>query len=195
MRFMTEKFRVSSLKKMPMTQIPPKAGFITAMPSKAQVRLLNDRKQQAGFLYPFPTEVIEDHIAVCLITESHGRPNNEFPLPGVESFLCEVTYGVEVMGMKSKAVVRGPRLVQIGKAFVDKNDGLRTVKVEIIEMYLSGYDPRGSLITVKGGRNFDLPALKGEIKALSKESDFPARISFDLELEVVDWATEPSVKL
>ncbi len=192
MKFMTEKFRVYSIPKIPLTQVPPAAGFITAMPASARVNLLTNRGQPVGFLSPIVTGTAakDEDIAVCRVTESHARPSSSFPNPSVQSFLCEVTFGVEVSGFEGEAVVRGPRLVEIGEAFVDKEDGRRTVGVEIIEMFLSGYDSRGSLITVKGGKNLGLPTLPGEIKSLTKKSDFPAEINFDLELEVTDWATE-----
>ncbi len=192
MKLMTEKFRIYSIPKIPLTQVPPAAGFITAMPASARVNLLSNLGQPVGLLTPIVKEnaAEEENISVCIVTESHARPASSFPNPSVQSFLCEVTFGFEISGFKGEAVVRGPRLVEIGEAFVDKEDGRRTVGVEIIEMYLSGYDSRGSLITVKGGKNFGLPPLPGEIKSLTKKSDFPAEISFDLELEVTDWATE-----
>jgi len=98
-----------------------------------------------------------------------------------------VSFGVKLKGLESKVVVQGPRIVQVSDPFIDSEDGLRTVNAEILEMYLYGYDQRGALITVKGGRIFGLSKLQGVIKALKKDSDFPARLYFDLELEIVDW--------
>lgn len=193
MRFLTETFRVHALPEIPLTQVPPQPGFITAAPHTANVALLDDRRQIVGRLFPVSLKGAPngEHTSVCRVTESYApevaieaAEGGSFPKGRLESFMCEVSYGVNIQGFESTAVCRGPRLVQLSDPFVDQKDGLRTIDLEIVEMYLAGYDLKGMLVVVTGGKHLGLPPIMGQIKALTQESDFPATLYFDLIVEV-----------
>lgn len=208
--FMMESFRVWSTADNPLTQVPPQVGFVTVMPAFRRVAYFDPDGSAMGELFPLVprtsevTHEEEEEIPVCSVTESYvgvirsgaplGNPQPmAFPEAGeIRSFLCEVTFGADIPGYDNGVVVvSGPRIVEFSEPYVDPQDGLRTAQVEIIEMYLSGYDSRGALIVIKGGSNLGLPPLIGQMKALSAESDFPASLYFDLELELTDWSLAP----
>lgn len=201
-RFMTDSFRVHSSHRAPLFQIPPQKGFPTVQSRDHRVSLRNEQGNEAGFLYPMRNEHADAHlfsqqeadVPVCVVEESHSPlaaipdlKQRRFPSPGLESFLCTVTYGVEVAGMRFEATVKGPRMVAVGSSYSHKEDRRTTADLEIVEMYLAGFDGQGGMITVRGGSKLSLPVITGEMKACSTESDFPAELYFDLILEVAYW--------
>ena len=201
MSLMTDTFRVQSDELAPLLQIPPQVGFPTVQSPEDRIPLRDARGEEVGVLRPESNPHVDFKLgfrlggsAVCAVTRSHSGHaaiadvrERRFPEAGVDPFLCAVTYTVEIGGSTVYALVKGPRIVSLAEPYVDEADGLRTVEVEIIEMYLAGFDATGSLVTVRGGSRFGLPELPGQIKALSDESDFPASIFFDLTLEVAYW--------
>lgn len=200
-RLMTDTFRVYSAEKVPVYQIPPQRGFPTIQSKSDRIPVRNADGVEIGLLYPifnrkcdaYSFSELEDDTPVCVVTTSNSRLSNiadmskrKFPAESLQSFLCAVAYGVEVNGTCIEAMVKGPRIVDVSEPYTD-NDGFRTVDLEIVEMYLSGYDKNGTLLTIRGGRRFNLPSLPGQVKAINKTSDFPASLFFDLTLEVGYW--------
>jgi hypothetical protein len=137
---------------------------------------------------------MRENTAVCVVTESHSQQavigdiaRRQFPGAGVEPFMCAVTYAVEIGDVRLEAMVTGPRIVAVSNARTREDDGRRTVDLEILEMYLAGFANSGSLVTVRGGRKLGLPAISGQVEAVTPESDFPASVYFDLTLELNYW--------
>lgn len=208
-RLMTECFRVRNALQAPLIQMPPQKGFPTVQPSKDSIPLIISNETQIGFLYPIFNHRVDaclfdsdsEDTPVCIVAQSHSPmskiyeiSNRQFPETTIVSFLCDVSYGVQFGDMKIETVVSGPRMVEIGQPYIS-DDGLRTVDLEIIEMYLSGYARNGVMITVRGGKNFGLPPIPGQAKAITKASDFPANLYFDLTLEVAYWGEVQSLNV
>lgn len=205
-RFTTDTFRVWSSELAPVLQLPPQRGFPTIQRRGEKVLLMDQEGRNVGHLVPATNRHSDSHLlsalqgetAVCVVTESHSANSatadvarRSFPSAGVESFMCAVTYTVEVGEQRISASVSGPRIVSLGDPY-ESEDGHRVVDLEILEMYLSGFDAHGSLITVRGGSRFGLPTIPGQVKSIAPGTDFPANLYFDLTLEITNWARHPA---
>lgn len=201
LRLMTDQFRVSSVPQAPLFQIPPQKGFPTTQRLKDKVPLRDQDGRQVGLLIPVFNKHIDAHLfdldeedlPVCVVEASHSANaavpdirQRKIEGPRTATFLCNVTYAVEVDKMNVEAMVSGPRMVAVGEPYTAE-DGRRTVELEITEMYLAGYVRNGALITVRGGKNLGLPVITGQVKADNGKHDFPASLHFDLTLEVAYW--------
>lgn len=204
-RLMTDTFRVQSHPNAPLFQIPPQRGFPTVQPKTDRIPIRTSAGVQVGALYPMYNRLADvnqipksdSDDPACVVIESASKnaavPDvlaRTFPLAGLKPFLCAVGYGVDVNGVRVEAVVKGPRMVQVGDPVVGK-DGIKTIDVEIVEMYLAGYDNFGTMVTIRGGQRFGLPKIPGVVRSLSKANDFPASLQFELTLEVTYWGVLP----
>lgn len=111
LRLMTDQFRVSSVPQAPLFQIPPQKGVPTTQRLKDKVPLRDQDGRQVGLLIPVFNKHVDAHLfdldeedlPVCVVEASHSANaavpdirQRKIEGPRTATFLCNVTYAVEV---------------------------------------------------------------------------------------------------